>query len=276
MRCARYRIDYLYCCAAIGQGMGKGETFAILNLLMKTQSKLSLIAALIFCSLTPFGNANESTEQKCKELPSKSKRELWELSNCYFKAESYQGAMKTLQEITTRFPEDLDAFFISSFNIWKRAVKLGGEKKGQLEKDALKELNRASILNPTHWRVFLELGDFQYLRLKKPENAYKHYMSARQYYEGDASKKVEMASKGLKSAIENRIARTNEALDRRGEAVSASCLSLHWDPDNKEAQERLARLSGSCKRKDFRNHITGTRQEDKKDAHTKKSEEEHQ
>ena len=208
------------------------------------------------------------TRLVCEKLPEEKRDELKKKANCFFKAKLYEKSAHYLRKITTLFPRDVEAFALTSFALWTQAIESAGEEKDSLIEKAKEELNRASVLNPNHWKVFMELGDFYYLRLNSPERSIKHYQRAQELYEGDKAQNVAPASTGQKAAIENRLARNNKDLDRLGEAVSSSCLALQWDPDNKEAQDRLTELAGSCKRKNFRTHITGkTKTNDPKSAH---------
>lgn len=204
----------------------------------------------------------------CEKLPEEKRPELKKKANCFFKAKLYEQSVLYLRKITTLFPRDVEAYALTSFALWTQANDSSGDEKDSLIEKAKEELNRASVLNPSHWKVFMEIGDFYYLRLNSPERSIKHYIRAQELYEGDKAQNVPPASSGQKAAIENRIARNNEELVRLGEAVSSSCLALQWDPDNKEAQDRLTKLAGSCKRKNFRTHITGkTKTNETKSSH---------
>jgi tetratricopeptide (TPR) repeat protein len=186
---------------------------------------------------------------KCETLPQKENDDLWNLAECYFKISAPEKAAEILREITRKNPQDLEAYFTSSWLLWSRGRLLGGSEERKKTLEALEELQRARVANPTHWEADVELGDFYALRLDLPEKAYAEYLKARAHYEGDYSRNVPRADLGRRASIENRIARTAERLERRGEAVEASCRALFFDPDDPSAKTRLERLFGSCVKK---------------------------
>ncbi len=196
--------------------------------------------------------AKSSTSQDCSKLPQEKKVELWNKANCFFKKKEHLSAIDTFRRIYTEYPEEMEAFFLSSYSYWELGLANEAQKREEYYKASLEELEKATAQNPDHWRPFIELGDHYAVRELKPEKAQSYYLSARKLYVGNAKKGIPEASEGQKSSIEDRIARNSEALDRRGDAVSATCLSLYYDPDNEEAQGRLNRLGGACKRKNFR------------------------
>jgi tetratricopeptide (TPR) repeat protein len=169
--------------------------------------------------------ANELMEKvRCEQMPQKSEQDLWDRSQCYFQLGDHMSAAEGLREITKRNPRDLEAYFTSSWLLWSYGKISGGSEEEKATKNALDELQRARLANPFHWEVDVEIGDFYFLRLNQPEKAYVEYLNARKHYEGEPTKNVPKAENGRKAAIENRIARTAEKLDRRGEAIEASCF----------------------------------------------------
>lgn len=192
------------------------------------------------------------TSQDCSKLPQEKKVDLWNKANCFFKKKEHLSAIDIFRRIYTEHPEEMEAFFLSSYSYWELGLANEAQKREEYYKASLEELEKATAQNPDHWRPFIELGDHFAIRELKPEKAQSYYLSARKLYIGNNKKNIPEASEGQKSSIEDRIARNSEALDRRGDAVSATCLSLYYDPDNEEAQGRLNRLGGACKRKNFR------------------------
>jgi tetratricopeptide (TPR) repeat protein len=193
---------------------------------------------------------NEPTP--CEQLPQKTVQNLWEVSECYYKKGDFEKTADILKEISRRDIANLESYFVSSWLYWRLGVSRGGEDEKRFFADALGELKRALDLHPTHWEIYTERGDFYYLRTNEFDKAYADYMKARSYYKGDYARKVPEATDGKKAAIEARIARTAEKLDRKGEAVEASCRALFYDPDDRGSQERIERLFGSCVRKNVK------------------------
>ena len=202
----------------------------------------------------------------CEALPQKNSADLWKVAECFFKQGAQTKAVEVLREVSRKNPHDLDAYFTASWMLWTQGQNKGGETEKEGTAEALAELDRAQLANPTHWEVFTERGDFYFLRLNSPTKAYAEYIKARALYGGDYSRNVPKAENGRRAAIEDRIARTTEKLDRKGEAVEASCRALFFDPDDKGARERIERLFGSCTRKkvkDPRKSSAGSQEESK-------------
>jgi len=207
---------------------------------------------------------------KCETLPQKINDDLWNLAECYFKINAADKAASVLREITRKNPQDLDAYFTASWLLWSRGRVLGGGEERKKTLEALEELQRARVANPTHWEVDTEIGDFYMLRLDLPEKAYAEYIKARSHYEGDYSRNVVRAELGRRASIEDRIARIAEKLDRRGEAVEASCRALFFDPDDRSAKTRLERLYGSCVKKGVQDPRKEAKETSKQKSEVKK------
>jgi tetratricopeptide (TPR) repeat protein len=203
---------------------------------------LTLILSSAFAASSP----------DCEKLPAAKKNEAWEKANCFFKGKNFVRATEVFQRLAVEYPEELEAYFLASHSLWEQGKLAADKEREKLYAASLAELEKAAALQPEHWRIPMEIGDHFFLREQKPEKAHRFYLQTRKYYEGSEKKRIPAATDGQKSAIENRIARTNEMLDRRGDAVTATCLSLYFDPDNAEAKGRLERLGGACKRKNFR------------------------
>lgn len=193
--------------------------------------------------------ASQLEKPGCEVLPQKKSSELWDLSQCHYKAGNIEKTIDVLREITRRDPHDLEAYFTSSWLLWTKSQAKTGDAETRLIEEAFDELDRAVEMNPTHWEGYVERGDFYFLRTHQFTKAYAEYTKARTLYDGDFARKVMPADVGRKASIEARIARTAERLDRKGEAVEASCRALFFDPDDKGSQERITRLHGSCTRK---------------------------
>lgn len=185
----------------------------------------------------------------CKSLPQNDVSALWERTDCYHKNGNHQQAIRSLKEIIRRDPKDLDAYFVARWMLWNESKLHLAPKNKQLLRDAKKIMKLAKEQNERHWMVEYEWGDYYFLRLNEPTKAIVHYLKARELYNGDKADGVQEASKGKKAAIENRIARTAELLNRPGDAVLASCRALYFDPDDKSAKTRLKELGGNCLRK---------------------------
>lgn len=188
----------------------------------------------------------------CESLPQRTTEDLWAVSECFRKEGDSSQAIASLREIQRKSPQELEASFIVAWLIWEEGHKKGGSEEQKGVQEALNELKKARVNNPTHWLLDVEIGDFYFLRMKAPQLAYPEFLNARKHYDGDFARSVEKASPGRKAAIENRIARTVEVLGRPGEAVEASCRALFFDPDDKEALKRIETHSGSCERKDVK------------------------
>lgn len=186
---------------------------------------------------------------QCEKLPQKTATDLWNLAECFYKIGVTQLTIDTLRVIAQKNPKDLEAFFTASWLIWQEGQARGGAEERKRTEEALSELEKARLSNPTHWAVDIEIGDFYFLRLNSPEKAYGEYLRARRHYDGDYARNVPKAENGRKAAIEDRLARTAEKLDRKGEAVESSCRALFFDPDDAGALARITRLQGSCVRK---------------------------
>ncbi len=200
----------------------------------------------------------------CEQLPQKTTKDLWNLAECYEKIGDYFRAVSSLREISRREPQDLESYFVSAWLLWREGRRQGGITESKKNAEALEELMKARLSNPTHWRVDAEVGDFYFLRLANMPQAYAEYIKSRDHYTGDYARNVPEASLGMKTSIENRIARSTEILDRKGESVEASCRALYFDPDDKDARDRIERLAGSCTRK-------GVEDPQKKNQDSKKS-----
>jgi tetratricopeptide (TPR) repeat protein len=185
----------------------------------------------------------------CEQLPQKTTKDLWNLAECYEKIGDYFRAVGSLREVSRRDPQDLESYFVSAWLLWREGRRQGGITESKKNSEALDELMKARLSNPTHWRVDAEIGDFFFLRLGNIPQSYAEYIKAREHYNGDYARSVPEASLGMKTSIENRIARATEILDRKGEAVEASCRALYFDPDDKDARKRIEKLAGSCTRK---------------------------
>ncbi len=197
---------------------------------------------------------------RCETLPQQSSEDLWNIAECFRDQKDYRQSVASLRQIVRKDPQDIEAVFVLAWMLWEEGRFIGGREEKLRTRKALQELKNARIINPTHWLLDSEIGDFYFLRMNAPDLAYPEYIKAREHYVGDFARSVEEASKGRKSSIENRIARTAELIGRKGEAVEASCLALYYDPDDKEADERIKKLSGSCDRK-------GIKDPTKKPAH---------
>jgi len=202
----------------------------------------------------------------CENLPQKTTEDLWKVAECFRKENDPKQAVASLREITRKDPKDLEASFIAAWLLWEEGHRLGGREEQSKTREALEELKKARVNNPSHWQMDTELGDFYLLRLKAPELAFPEYIKARLHYDGDFARNVENASVGRKTAIENRIARTADLIGRKGEAVEASCRALFFDPDDKEALARIERLSGSCERKGVKDPRAPTKKESEEDS----------
>ena len=185
----------------------------------------------------------------CEKLPQKTEADLWNLSECFHKIGVVNTTVEILKTISQRNPKDLEAYFTASWLLWQEGRNQGGADERKRTQEAMAELERARLSNPSHWEVDTEIGDFYFLRLNQPELAYPEYIRARKHYDGDYARNVPKAEAGRKASIENRIARTAEKIDRKGEAVEASCRALFFDPDDAGATQRLDRMKGSCTRK---------------------------
>ncbi|MEO5668387.1 MAG: tetratricopeptide repeat protein [Bdellovibrionota bacterium] len=214
------------------------------------------IALIAFAALS--AHAAESTAEKgdkllkqaaCENLPQKTSEELWKVAECFRRENESSQAVASLRAIVRKDPRDLEASFVAAWLLWEDGHHKGGREEQNKTREALEELKKARMNNPSHWMMDTELGDFYLLRLKAPELAMPEYLKARSHYDGDFARSVENASTGRKTSIENRIARTADMLGRKGEAVEASCRALFFDPDDKEALARIERLAGSCERK---------------------------
>ncbi len=194
--------------------------------------------------------ANESLP--CERMPQKSVENLWSVSECFYKKGDFEKTTDVLKEISRRDSASLEAYFVSSWLFWRLGVSRGGEEEKKFFQEGLGELKRALDLHPTHWEIYTERGDFYFLRTSEYDKAYADYLKARSFYKGDFARKVPEATDGRKAAIEARIARAAEKLDRKGEAVEASCRALYFDPDDRGSQERVERLFGSCVRKNVK------------------------
>lgn len=188
-------------------------------------------------------------QAQCEKLPQITTDDLWKIAECYQEQANIDQAVASLREIVRKDSKNLEASFVMAWLTWEQGRAIGGRSEKKKLQEALGHLTRARKNNPTHWLLDVEIGDFYFLRLKKPELAYPEYLKARSNYDGDFSRDVEAASKGRKTSIENRIARTALILGRKGEAVEASCRALYFDPDDAEAKLRIENLSGSCARK---------------------------
>jgi tetratricopeptide (TPR) repeat protein len=195
--------------------------------------------------------ATSALERKssCELLPQKTSKDLWGVAQCYQEAGDPGQSVLALRELVRKSPLELEAYFIAAWLLWDEGRKAGGNREIERTREAVEELQSARLANPTHWMVDVEMGDFFALRLKAPEKAIAEYTKARLHYDGDYARAVPAASPGRKAAIENRLARTSQALGRKGEAVEASCRAAFFDPDDDEAKRRIESLSGSCDRK---------------------------
>ncbi len=225
---------------------------------MRAVWKTSTFALGLLASLPLALSAEDNTQKRgekliqqatCEKLPQRSSEDLWKVAECFRKEDDTKQAVASLREISRQFPQDLEASFIAAWLIWEEGHRRGGREEQNKTREALEELKKARLNNPSHWLMDTELGDFYLLRMKAPELAMPEYLKARSHYDGDFARNVEAASVGRKTSIENRIARTAELLGRMGEAVEASCRALFFDPDDKEALMRIERRSGSCERK---------------------------
>jgi tetratricopeptide (TPR) repeat protein len=185
----------------------------------------------------------------CAQLEGKTNAELWTRAECYFKRGQNDPAIKDLRQISHSDVHEVQASFTASWLLYVESKALSGNAQKNRLADAVDELEWARKNNPKNWEVPTEIGDFYFLRTQEPDKAYAEYLKARALYDGDAEAQVPTASNGRRAAIEDRIARTAEKLDRRGEAVEASCRALFFDPDDKAAEERIKRMYGSCVRK---------------------------
>ena len=189
----------------------------------------------------------------CNEKPGDSLEELWKASDCQFKNGKELTAVTTLRQISRKFPREIDAYVHASWLLWREGQNhTDTESRLKWNDEALEELNKGARANPSYWEIYTERGDFYFLRLQLLAKAYADYLLARKYYAGDEERGVPAAQNGRKAAIEDRISRTAEMLDRKGEAVEASCRALFFDPDDGGARKRLEALSGSCIRKKVR------------------------
>jgi tetratricopeptide (TPR) repeat protein len=191
----------------------------------------------------------EAAKPQCTDLPQRSQKELWAVAECFYKASKNQQAIKVLRGVTTKDPKDLEAYYILSWLLWNEAQTQPLDIERELKEAALAELSQAVKVMPYHWGPWIERGDFYALNLRQIDKAYADYLKGRALYAGDADRGIPGASAGRKASIENRIARTCEQIERKGEAVEASCRALFFDPDDKDAQARIKRLGGSCVRK---------------------------
>jgi len=239
----------------------KRELFSQLN----TRSRSFCLGAALLCALcATYGIANEKTpntpagtsesekllrKAACESLPQRNSEDLWKIAECFRKEGDVRQAVASLREIVRKDPQDIEASFIAAWLIWEEGHKNGGRDEQRATKEALQELKRSRVNNPSHWLMDTEIGDFYYLRMRAPQLAYPEYLKARNHYDGDFARNVDKASSGRKASIENRIARSAEGLGRPGEAVEASCRALFFDPDDKEALQRIKKHSGSCDKK---------------------------
>ncbi len=195
----------------------------------------------------PSAKTDEPTP--CEQYPQKTVNDLWAVSECFYKKGDFEKTSDVLKEISRRDTSLLEAYFISAWLFWRIGTSRGGEEEKKFFEEALGEYKRALDLHPSHWDIYTERGDFYFLRTGEFDKAYADYLKARNFYKGDYARKVPEALDGKKAAIEARIARTAEKLDRKGEAVEASCRALYYDPDDRGSQARVERLFGSCVRK---------------------------
>jgi tetratricopeptide (TPR) repeat protein len=160
-----------------------------------------------------------------------------------------------LDQLIDAHPREVEAAATGAWLYWQESTRVGGAEEKKRIEQALSLLERARAANPSSWELATEIGDFYSLRLNQPDQAYPHYLKARELAAGDSSRKVKEASKGRRASIENRIARITEQLDRKGEAIEASCRALFFDPDDATAKRRIEKLFGSCVRKDVKNPV---------------------
>ncbi|MBS1985026.1 MAG: hypothetical protein JST16_12725 [Bdellovibrionales bacterium] len=193
-----------------------------------------------------------SDKVSCEKLPQKTDTDLWNLAECFYRIGVTDSTIQILRSISQKNPKDIEAFFTTSWLMWQEGRARGGAEEKKRSQEALAELLKSRLPNPTHWEVDTEIGDFYYLRMNAPEKAYPEYIKARQHYDGDYSRNVPRAENGRKAAIEDRVARAAEIMDRKGESVEASCRALFFDPDDSSALDRIKRLSGSCTSKEIK------------------------
>jgi tetratricopeptide (TPR) repeat protein len=226
---------------------------------------LFFIAPWAKASKSPSPKEKKSASQllkekaKCESLPQKSVNDLWEVSDCYHNLGDSFKTVSILRKISERDPKQLEAYFTASWLLLKEGKATGGVEEKSKQAEALDELKRAKLSNPSHWEVYTELGDYYFLRTTPPsfDKALVEYLDARKYYGGDPIRGVPRAELGKRAAIEDRIARTAEKLGRKGEAVEASCRALFFDPDDSAAEKRVKALGGSCKKKGVKNPLKG-------------------
>jgi tetratricopeptide (TPR) repeat protein len=189
----------------------------------------------------------------CTNLPQKTPTERWALAECFFKSGSILRAAEALDQMVDAHPREIEAAATGAWLYWQESTRVGGSEEKKRIEQALGLLSRARSANPSSWELYTEIGDFYSLRLNQADQAYAFYLKARELASGDSSRKIPEASPGRKAAIENRIARSAEQLDRKGEAVEASCRALFFDPDDATAKRRVEKLFGSCVRKQVKN-----------------------
>ncbi len=188
----------------------------------------------------------------CESMPQKTIEHLWKQAECYYNSKTYQQAVDVLRIMSRRDPKNIDAHVLASWILWKDGELSGGALSQKRNTEALEELNKARAANPSHWEVDVEIGDFHYLRLHKPENGYQEYLRARNHYDGDPTRGVMAATPGRKGSIETRIAMAAKDLGRKGEAIEAACRALFFDPDDIAAQDIIKKLYGSCVKKEVK------------------------
>src|SRR5690606_12654307 len=99
-------------------------------------------------------------------LPQKTTPDLWKIAECFRKENDVQQAIASLREIIRKDPQELEAAFITAWLLWEEGHRRGGREEQSKTREALEELKKARVNNPTHWEMDAELGDFYLLRLR--------------------------------------------------------------------------------------------------------------
>jgi tetratricopeptide (TPR) repeat protein len=170
-------------------------------------------------------------------------KEHWAIAKNHFEKREYLQGAEQLEKLVSEHPNHFDARPIGAWFFWEASKRLAGSERSALEARAEAFILAGLPANQESWFYHRELGDFYRLRVGSTTKSHIHYQQAVKYFES--------ASKIQKAALLDRLARSSEELGRKGDAVTASCRALEFDPDDKMAQARIKNLAGNCKRKGF-------------------------
>ncbi len=186
--------------------------------------------------------------------------EHWKIARDHFEKRAYLEGAEQLQLLVNDHPTHWEARPIGAWFFWEASKRLAGHERSVLEKRAEAFILTGLVGNERSWFYNRELGDFYRLRAGSNAKAYPYYKQAVDNFES--------ASKVQKAALLDRLARSAEELGRKGDAVTASCRALEFDPDDKMAKARLNNLTGNCKRKGINLDLEGESEVDPKNPKT--------